>query len=138
MKKNVWITMMLALAMMCCAGVLCSCGDDDEPSDTVVNYVVQELAGGEFTIQGATDAQIAATANPVTTLQQACSKWDGQNMRHDNKVIEACDDAYDAYVKQYTGCGYHITCKVAVIRKVTSTSDPMPDTQLTTYTFDIK
>jgi|GEM_PF-5901852 len=133
------LVLCFVLAMLMGMGLAVSGCDepDPNPSDAVVHYVVMVTDGGDFKVEGGSDSVRSAVLNPVDVLQQTCDKWDGLHTRHDNKVVEACDKAYDNYVRQYTGCGCHITCKVAVWRKITSTTDPEDDVKLTTYTFDV-
>lgn len=126
------ITALLAVT----AFTMTSCGDDDGPKGTVVDYYVS--VEEQFLINGSTD-KTDRYENPVTRMRNAIRKAypDPDNNGRDEAVIAACDKEYETYVEMYRGYADHFTCLFYIVRAVKKGDEVKDNVILKTYVYDI-
>lgn len=132
-----WLRVFLfAVALVGSMALLSSCGDDDEPKGTVIDYYVE--VEEEFLVDGAVD-HTDRYYNPKTLMQEAIRNAypEPTATGADEVVIQACDALYQRYLGMYTGKAEHLTCLLHLVR-ATMTGDIVRSSEpIKTYSFDI-
>ena len=97
-QTGAWCIVVLSLLM---AAFLTSCGDD-EPANGVVDYYIE--VEEQFLVNGSTDGT-SRYDNPINLMKDAITKAYPEKTEkgNDKAVIDACDKAYEDYVKLYEG-----------------------------------
>lgn len=113
-----------------------SCGDDDDPKSTVIDYYLD--VEEEFLINGSTD-HTDRYYNPVTRMRQAIrTAYPTPDTKgNDEAVIAACDKEYEEYIAMYDGLGEHFTCLFRLVRATKSGEVVKQNEVLKTYVYDI-
>ena len=126
---------MVALLVIA-AFTLTSCGDDDEPKGTVIDYYIN--VEEEFLVNGVNNAS-GRFLNPVTRMREAIRKVyptpdaNGADM----EVLAACEKEQMDYIEMYTGMPEHLTCLFHLVRVVKKGTRVTLSENLKTYVYDI-
>ena len=126
---------MVALLVIA-AFTLISCGDDDEPKGTVIDYYIN--VEEEFLVNGVNNAS-GRFLNPVTRMREAIRKVyptpdaNGADM----EVLAACEKEQMDYIEMYTGMPEHLTCLFHLVRVVKKGTRVTLSENLKTYVYDI-
>ena len=135
--RSSWLrVLLLSVAFIGSMALLSSCGDDDEPKSTVVDYYVQ--VEEEFLVNGLED-HTDRYYSPVDMMKEVIrTAYPEPNATGDDEaVITACDELYQRYLGMYTGKAEHLTCLMHVIRATKRGTIVKQSEILKTYTFDI-
>lgn len=131
-----WLALVLPLIVM--AFTMTSCGSDDEPSGTVIDYYLN--VEEEFLIDGSTEV-INRFYNPITRMREAIRRvYPKANAQGaDEAVLAACEKEYTDYCEMYTGSGgnEHFTCLFHLIRVVKKGDQIKQSETLRTFVYDI-
>jgi hypothetical protein len=131
-----WHLIAITLVLVGTMFTMTSCGDDDGPKGTVVDYYVS--VEEQFLVNGSTD-KIDRYENPVTRMRNAIRKaYPEPNINgNDEAVLAACDKEYETYVEMYRGYGDHFTCLFHIVRAVKKGDVVKENVTLQTYVYDI-
>lgn len=131
-----WLMLQLVALLVGAAFVLTSCGDDDEPKGTVIDYYVN--VGEVFLVNGST-ATAGRYQNPVNRLTDAIRKaYPSPNAQGaDEAVIAACDAEYTTYREMYTGLPDHLTGLFTLVRVVKQGTRIKQSEDIRIYVYDI-
>ena len=127
------ITALLAATMF----TMTSCGDDDGPKGTVIDYYVS--VEEQFLINGSTD-KTDRYENPVTRMRNAIRKVypNPDNKGDDERVLAACEAEYETYVGMYRMEGAdHFTCLFHIVRALKKGGEVKENEILRTFVYDI-
>lgn len=131
-----WLMLQLAALLVGAAFVLTSCGDDDEPSGTVVDYYlnIEEV----FLVNGSTSTA-ERYQSPIKRMNEAIRKvYPTPNATGaDEAVVAACDAEYLAYREIYGGLSDHFTCLFRLVRIVKQGTRIKQSEDLRIYVYDI-
>ena len=128
--------LMLSLVLVGSAMLFTSCGDDDEPQGTVIDYYLE--VEEEFRVDGSTDLT-DRYFSPITRMKAAIRKvYPTPNVNgNDEAVLAACDKEFEDYNNMYRGDEKHFTCLFHLIRAVKEGSVVKKSERLSTYVYDI-
>lgn len=135
-RSNAWQLILLAVVFMGAAMALTSCGDDDEPKSTVVDYYLN--VEEEFLINGSTD-HTDRYYSPITRMKSAIAKAypTPDSNGADEAVVAACDKEYVTYLEMYEGGSEHFTCLFHLVKAVKKNGIVIENQTLKTYVYDI-
>ena len=131
-----WQLFMLVLVCVSTAMTTTSCGKDDEPKSTVIDYYLN--VEEEFLIDGSTD-HTDRYYSPISRMRDAIRKAypTPDNKGNDEAVVAACDKEYETYVSWYEGGSEHFTCLFHLVRAVKKDGIVTESETLKTYVYDI-
>ena len=134
--SKLWQALPLVALLVATAFTLASCGDDDEPQGTVIDYYInveeELLVNGESNSTG-------RFLNPVTRMRDAIrSVYPTPNAQGaDMAVLAACEKEQMDYIAMYTGLPEHLTCMFHLMRVVKKGTRITLSEKLKTYVYDI-
>ncbi|MBQ9554769.1 MAG: hypothetical protein IJV05_00940 [Muribaculaceae bacterium] len=138
MKRNYkfWHLLALSLLFVTSLATLTSCGDDDDPKSTVIDYYLD--VEEEFLVNGSSDLA-DRYISPIPRMRQAIHKAypTPDTKGNDEAVIAACDKEYEEYLEMYVGGAEHFTCLFRLVRATKSGTVVKQNEILKTYTYDI-
>ena len=135
-SSKLWQALPMVALLVIAAFTLTSCGDDDEPKGTVIDYYIN--VEEEFLVNGVNNAS-GRFLNPVTRMREAIRKVyptpdaNGADM----EVLAACEKEQMDYIEMYTGLPEHLTCLFHLVRVVKKGTRITLSENLKTYVYDI-
>lgn len=132
-----WLKVLLfSMAFIGSMALLVSCGDDDEPKSTVIDYYLE--VEEEFLVDGLVD-HTDRYYSPVVMMKEVIHNTypEPNAVGDDEAVIAACDELYQRYLGMYTGKAEHLTCLVHLVRAVKVGRIVRSGERVKTYVFDI-
>lgn len=135
-SSKLWRALPLVVLFVVAAFALTSCGDDDEPKGTVIDYYIN--IEEEFLVNESNNNP-GRFHNPVQRMREAIRKvYPTPNTEGaDLAVIAACDQERDDYYQMYTGMPEHLTCLFHLMRVVKDGTRVRQSEKLRTYVYDI-
>ena len=134
--SKLWQALPMVALFDVAALTLTSCGGDDEPQGTVIDYYInveeELLVNGESNSTG-------RFLNPVTRMREAIrSVYPTANAQGaDMAVLAACEKEQVDYIQMYTGMPEHLTCMFHLMRVVKDGTRVKLSEKLKTYVYDI-
>lgn len=131
-----WRQVLCALMLLGALVTFTSCGDDDEPSEMVVDYYID--VEEEFLVNGSTEL-IDRFHNPIDLMREAIrTTYPKPNtVGDDQAVIAACDEVYSRFYSMYSNRNDHMT-SLFNLKKVYKRGDIVKQSELLkTYTIDV-
>lgn len=128
---------MACLLLIGSAMTLTSCGDDDGPTGTVIDYYLD--VEEQFLIDGST-YRTDRYESPMTRMRDAirAAYPEPNNVGNDDAVLAACDKEYASFVEMYSGTTVgHFTCLFHLVRATKSGTVVKQNEVLKTYVYDI-
>lgn len=131
-----WRVLPLVALLVVAAFAMTSCGSDDEPSGTVVNYYVH--VDEDFLVNGTTNG-IDRFPNPVTRMREAIRKvYPTPNAKGaDEAVFAACEEEYTTCRELLSIYPDHFTCLIRLKRIVSKGTRIQQNDELRVYVYDI-
>lgn len=136
-RLNPWL-LLLPVVMMLFGMTATSCGNDDEPKGTVIDYYL--YVEEQFMVNGSRDF-VGRYNNPATRMREAIRSVYPKPTPtgDDDAVLAACEKEYDAYRALYTGIpsNDHLTCVFNLMRVIMEGDRIKQSQRLRTYVYDI-
>ena len=131
-----WQALPLVVLFVIAAFTLTSCGDDDEPKGTVIDYYIN--VEEEFLVNESNSAP-GRYNNPVTRMREAIRRVYPvpDTKGADMEVLAACEKEQMDYIEMYTGLPDHLTCLFHLVRVVKKGTRVIQSENLKTYVYDI-
>ena len=128
--------LLIALLFIGAMVTFTSCGDDDDPKSTVIDYYLD--VEEEFLVNGSTDLT-DRYYNPITRMRQVIRKVypNPDSKGNDEAVIAACDREYEEFLGMYQGAEEHFTCLFRLVRATKAGGVVKQNEVLKTYVYDI-
>lgn len=135
-SSKLWQALPMVALLVIAAFTLTSCGDDDEPQGTVIDYYIN--VEEEFLIDGVNNAS-GRFLNPVTRMREAIRRVypTPDTKGADMEVLAACEKEQMDYIEMYTGMPEHLTCLFHLVRVVKKGTRVTLSENLKTYVYDI-
>lgn len=134
--SKLWQALPLVVLLVVAAVPLTSCGGDDEPKGTVIDYYIN--VEEELLVNGVSNST-GRFLNPVTRMREAIRSVyptaDAQG--NDMAVLVACEKEQMDYIEMYTGLPEHLTCMFHLMRVVKEGTRIIQSDKLKTYVYDI-
>lgn len=128
--------LLLSLTIIMATAMLSSCGKDDEPTSSTIDYYIE--VEEQFLVNGAVD-HTDRYYSPVALMKEAIrSVYPEPNATgNDDAVIRACDELQQRYISMYKNKGEHLTCLMHLVRANKNGDIVKQSERLKTYNIDI-
>lgn len=138
MRHSLKPWLLLPVVMLLCGMAMTSCGGDDEPKGTVIDYYLN--IEEQFMVNGSSD-YVGRYNNPTTRMKEAIRSVYPEPTAEgdDDAVLAACEKEFDAYRALYTGIpsNDHLTCVFHLMRVIMNGDRIKQSQRLRTYVYDI-